>query len=185
MQKNSAFFLDRDGVIIKDIPYLSSIEKIEFLPHTVEAIKLINTSGHKCIVITNQSGVARGLVSLKKVLEIHDHIKDQLSKKEAIIDDFYFCPHHPQGKIKKYSITCKCRKPGIELFLKAAKDYNLELSNTVMIGDKESDLKAGQKVGCQSFMLNTPINFEGNTVNWNLFDLITHILKNELNTKKF
>ena len=155
MRRNKAFFLDRDGVIIKNIPYLNSIGGLEFLPGVEYAIRLINKSGYKCIVITNQSGVARGLVSIDQIEIIHKYIKKSLRKHGAIIDAFYFCPHHPSAKIAKYAINCECRKPRAGMFYQAAKDHKLDLSDSVMVGDNNIDIAAGVNAGCETFQINS------------------------------
>lgn len=161
MQKNRAFFLDRDGVIIRDIPYLNSVKKIEILPGVDAAIRRINKSGYKCIVVTNQSGVARGLVTLEQLATIHEYINNVLVQNGAKIDAFYYCPHHPDGKVKEYAIKCKCRKPGTELILRAANDFGIDLSTSVMVGDRDIDFEAGIKAGCKSFIIGKPMFHEG------------------------
>jgi len=155
MPKNKAFFLDRDGVIIKNIPYLHKIEDIEFISGVNDAIKMINHNGYKCIIVTNQSGVARGILTINKVNEINEFIKNYLEINGAKIDEFYICPHYPDGVIKKYSIVCDCRKPKPGMLKEAAKKYDIELLNSYMIGDKKSDKEAGEEVGCKSFQLKT------------------------------
>jgi len=162
MHKNKAFFLDRDGVIIKNIPYLNTIEELEFLPGIENAIRLINESGYKCIVITNQSGVARGLVSLDELELIHKYINKSLRKHGAIIDAFYFCPHYPSAKIARYAVNCDCRKPRAGMFYQAAKDHKVDLSNSVMVGDKSIDIAAGVNAGCETYQISNSGVFEGN-----------------------
>jgi len=157
MHKNKAFFLDRDGVIIKNIPYLNTIDRLEFLPGVESAIRLINKSGYKCIVITNQSGVARGLVSLDELEHIHKYINKSLQKYGAVIDAFYFCPHYPFAKIEEYAIDCDCRKPRAGMFYQAARDHALDLPNSVMVGDKSIDIDAGINAGCESFQINNSV----------------------------
>jgi D,D-heptose 1,7-bisphosphate phosphatase len=177
MHKNKAFFLDRDGVIIKNIPYLNTIEHLEFLPGVEEAIRLINKSGYKCIVITNQSGVARGLVSLDEIESIHKYINKSLRKYGAIIDAFYFCPHHPSAKIAKYAINCDCRKPRAGMFYEASKDHKVDLSNSVMVGDKSIDIAAGSNAGCECFQINSSDEFAGNkTAYMGLKQIVNYVL---------
>lgn len=155
---NKAFLLDRDGVIIKNKSYLSSADEVEILPGVYDAIKKINDANYRCIVVTNQSGIARGIITLEQLHKIHDRISVLLSKQGARIDAFYYCPHHPAGKVPDFSKKCECRKPDIGLILQAARDYDLDLSHSILVGDNETDMQAGQKAGCKSFLLNVQSN---------------------------
>lgn len=182
MRKNRAFFLDRDGVIIRNIPYLKDESQVELLNGVGEAINKIKQTGFKCIVITNQSGVARGLVSIEDVQRVNDRIRSTLVQKGDILDAFYFCPHHPDGSVKEFAVDCECRKPNPGLLLRAAEDYNLELSESVMIGDEEKDLQAGKKAGCKSFIVGKPMLLDGTSVTFsNLYEVVDYIIgKNHL-----
>lgn len=157
MPKNRAVFLDRDGTIIKDNHYIKDVEKVEFLPNSIEGIKMFNKLGFKCIIVTNQSGVARGLLSIDDVIKVNSYIIDRLSEHGAFIDGIYFCPHYPHGHIKEYSIDCNCRKPKPGLILKAAKELNIKLSESFMIGDKVSDYHAGKNAGCIPILIRDTI----------------------------
>jgi D-glycero-D-manno-heptose 1,7-bisphosphate phosphatase len=177
MHKNKAFFLDRDGVIVRNVPYLNSINNLEFLPGVDSAIKLINNFGYKCIVITNQSGVARGIVSVDQIFSIHEYVKKSLEKAGAIIDAFYFCPHHLKGKIRTYTIECNCRKPRPGMFFQAAKEHNLSLANSIMIGDSNIDIEAGRNAGCKSFLLYNQTVIRGRRISFqSLKEAVTFIL---------
>jgi D-glycero-D-manno-heptose 1,7-bisphosphate phosphatase len=177
MHKNKAFFLDRDGVIIKNVPYLKSIKDLEILPGVDIAIKLVNNFGYKCIVITNQSGIARGIIALDQIFSIHQYIKKSLEKTGAIIDAFYLCPHHLGGKIDSYTVDCDCRKPRPGMFLQAAKDHNLSLPNSIMVGDSPIDVEAGRNAGCQSLLLYSQIMIEGKSITFrSLKEAVTFIL---------
>jgi D-glycero-D-manno-heptose 1,7-bisphosphate phosphatase len=166
-RQNKAFFLDRDGVVIKDVPYLSKVDEIEFLPGVDRAIKRINDYGYKCIVITNQSGIARGLISLDELSSINTYLRNTLKRKGAIIDAFYVCPHHPDGKVKEYAIKCSCRKPGNAMILQAAVEHNLDLSRSIMIGDQDIDVEAGIRAGCNAFLMYKPNLLLGRQVTLN------------------
>lgn len=180
MYKNKAFFLDRDGVIIKDVPYLNTIHGIEFLPGVNNAIKIINKSGYKCIIITNQSTVARGIASLEKVYSIHRYIRKSLLREGAIVDDIYFCPHLVNGKISKYAINCNCRKPRSGMFHRAAKEHKVDLASSIMVGDKRSDIVAGGRVGCKSFQLYKTNIHRGEWVTFmSLLEVVKFVLRNE------
>jgi D-glycero-D-manno-heptose 1,7-bisphosphate phosphatase len=177
IMKNRAFFLDRDGVIIKNIPYLNTVKDLEFLPGVYSAIKQINDFGYKCIVITNQSGVARGIVSVDQIFSIHEYLRRSLEKAGAIIDAFYFCPHHLRGKIRKYTIECDCRKPRSGMFFQAAKEHNLSLANSIMVGDSNIDVEAGRNAGCKSFLLYNQTVISGKMITFqSLKEAVTFIL---------
>ena len=136
-----AIFLDRDGTINVDVSYLHEIEKVEFLPGAIEALRLLKEKGYLLIVVSNQSGVGRGYFSLEDVQRINDYMNECLLEKHAQIDAFYYCPHTPEEK-------CQCRKPGIELYLKAADTFQIDFHNSYMVGDKESDILPAQILGC-------------------------------------
>ena len=148
-----AVFLDRDGTIIEDVGYLNECRKIKFLPRVSTAIKLLNESGFKVIVVTNQSGVARGYFTEEIVKEINRFIQESLAKQGAFIDKIYYCPHHVQGIIQKYKKQCHCRKPNPGMIEKAAREFSIDLKNSFAIGDKISDIEAGHGAGCGTILL--------------------------------
>ncbi len=137
--KKPAIFLDRDGVIIEDSGYVHSKEEVKFLSNAAEAIKKINNAGEKCIIVSNQAGIAHGYYSESEMLETEAWIEGELFKMGAKIDGFYYCPYHPNAKIKKYEKNSIYRKPNPGMILKAAEEHDISLSTSVMIGDKESD----------------------------------------------
>ena len=144
-KKNKAIFLDRDGVIIKDVGYLNQLEQIRFLPQTTTALRYAFKRGYKIIIITNQSVVGRGIISINKLSKIHNFIKKVLRLKKILIKDIFFCPHHPIFGIGKFKKKCKCRKPENLLIEKAIKKYNIDRNSSLFIGDKETDMKAAKK----------------------------------------
>ncbi len=162
------FFFDRDGVLIKNYGYFCNKEKIKWLKGSFDAIKKLNLNKIKIIVVTNQSGIARGYFSEKNLNEFHKSMKQQLKKKKAKIDKFYYCPFHPKGIIKKYSKKSNLRKPNNGMILKAMKKYNLKPSECFMIGDKKSDYMCAKK---------SKIKFEYKK-NLSLYDQVNKILKN-------
>lgn len=145
---NKAVFLDRDGTINKEVHYLRDPEQLELLARVPEAIKMLNEIGFKVIIVTNQSAIARGFLTIKKLNEIHVRLKEMLGEKGAAIDAIYFCPHHP-GQ------DCECRKPKPYLILKAAKEHSIDLKNSYMIGDKYIDIKAGKNSKCKTIFVLT------------------------------
>lgn len=150
--KQKAIFLDRDGTINKYVGFLREIEQFELLPNTSEAIKKINDSGYLAIVVTNQPVVARGEVTFEQLDQIHNKMETLLGKDGAYLDGIYFCPHHPhkgfEGEIPELKVECECRKPKPGMLLQAAKDFNIDLSKSWMIGDSDNDILAGENAGC-------------------------------------
>lgn len=155
--KQKAIFLDRDGTINKYVGFLRSIDDMELLPDVAEAIKLINKSGYLAIVITNQPVIARGEVTVPELQEIHNKMETLLGKDRAYIDGLYYCPHHPhkgyEGEVVELKIDCDCRKPKPGLIIEAAKDYNIDLEQSWVIGDSDSDVQAGEAAGCKSMKI--------------------------------
>ena len=145
--KKRAIFLDRDGTINVDAEYLIDKAKFCWMPDAIEAIRYINEHGALAIVITNQSGVARGFFDEEAVAKLHEWINDELRRYGAHIDGFYYCPHHPEAKIEKYRRDCECRKPKPGLILKAAEEHDIDLAHSIMIGDKERDVLCGKAAG--------------------------------------
>lgn len=151
--RQKAIFLDRDGTINKYVGFLRNINDFELIEGVSEAIKLINQSGYLAIVVTNQPVIARGEVTWEELHEIHKKMETLLGKDGAYIDGIYICPHHPdkgfEGERPEYKFDCDCRKPKAGLFLQAAKDYNIELTQSIMIGDDKRDVEAGKNAKCQ------------------------------------
>ena len=152
-----AIFLDRDGVLIKDMDKNPVVENFELLEDVEDAIKKINQSGYLAIVVTNQPMIAKGFVTFSDVDDVHKKLETQLGKSGAYLDDIYFCPHHPdkgyEGEIPELKIVCDCRKPKPGMLLKAAQDYHIDLEKSWMIGDRETDIKAGRAAGCRTVFI--------------------------------
>ena len=150
--KQKAIFLDRDGTINKYVGFLTDINEFELLDGVTEAIKMINESGYLAIV-TNQPVIARGEVSVEELQEIHNKMETLLGQAGAYIDDIFYCPHHPhkgyEGERPEYKIECECRKPKPGMLFAAAEKYNIDLSESWMIGDGENDIEAGKNAGCK------------------------------------
>ena len=144
---NKAIFLDRDGVLIEDVGYLSDLNQIHYLDKSVEGLRLLQELGYSLIVVTNQSGVARGYFKERFVKKTHEQIKAYFLSHGIEILHFYYCPHYENGQIKKYAIVCDCRKPKIGLLRKAEEDYGVCLSKSIMIGDKASDMQLAHNAG--------------------------------------
>jgi D,D-heptose 1,7-bisphosphate phosphatase len=156
-QHQRAIFLDRDGTINKYKGFLTNPEDFELLPGVAETIRTINHSGYLCIVVSNQPVIARGDCTFEELQTIHDKMETLLGKEGAFVDGIYYCPHHPdkgfKGERPEYKIDCDCRKPKAGLLLQAAKDWNIDLSQSYMIGDSDRDVEAGQNAGCKASIL--------------------------------
>ena len=157
-----AIFLDRDGVINKERKdYVKSIEEFQILDGVPESIKMLKEKGFVVIVITNQSAINRGLVTIETLNEIHNHLQKILKDNNTSIDDFYFCPHIPDE-------NCQCRKPNPGMLIKAVQDHDIDMNQSFMIGDSLTDVQAAQKAGCKGILLNQ---------NQTLLELITNLIK--------
>lgn len=155
--KQKAIFLDRDGTLNKYVGYLRTPEQFELLAGVGEAIRKINLSGYLAIVVTNQPVIARGEVTVDGLQQIHNKMETLLGKEGAYLDGVYYCPHHPDkgfaGEVEELKIVCECRKPKAGLLLQAAKDFNIDLSQSWMIGDSENDVLAGKNAGCKTALI--------------------------------
>lgn len=155
--KQKAIFLDRDGTINKYVGYLRTPEQFELLEGVGEAIRKINLFGYLAIVVTNQPVIARGEVTADGLQQIHNKMETMLGKEGAYLDGVYYCPHHPDkgfaGEVEELKIVCECRKPKAGLLLQAAKDFNIDLSQSWMIGDSENDVLAGKNAGCKTALI--------------------------------
>ncbi len=155
--KQKAIFLDRDGTINRYVGYLRKPEELELIDGVGEAIRKINNSGYLAIVVTNQPVVARGEVSTDELQLIHNRLETLLGNSGAYLDGIYYCPHHPdkgfEGEIVDLKIECDCRKPKPGMLMKAAKDFNIDLKESWMIGDSENDILAGKNAGCSTALI--------------------------------
>lgn len=145
--KTKAAFIDRDGVINEERNYVHHIADFMLLPGVIDGLILLRDAGYRLIIVTNQAGIARGYYDQAAMDHLHDHLRTLLSEHGVALDAIYFCPHHPQGSVKTLTIDCNCRKPAPGMLLQAAKDFNLDLTTSVLIGDKLSDIQAGKNAG--------------------------------------
>ena len=142
MQK--AVFLDRDGVVNIDYGYIGQIERFDIIRGTAKALKKLKDMGYLTVLVTNQSGIARGKYTYSDFLKVSAFMQANLSLYDACFDGIYCCPHHDNALIEQYRVSCECRKPKPGMLLQAAKDLNIDLSNSYMIGDRKSDVLAGE-----------------------------------------
>lgn len=145
-----AAFLDRDGVLNVDHGYAHKPDQLEWIAGAPQAVRLLNEAGYLVIVVTNQSGVARGFYDEGAVRQFHSHMEDALHAQGAHIDAFYYCPHHPEGTVKAFSVSCNCRKPGTGMLEQAAREWPIDLGRSFLIGDKESDMAAADAFKIQA-----------------------------------
>lgn len=155
MKKNTAIFLDRDGTINDEVGYLDHENKLQIIPAAFEAVRLINESGMKAVVITNQAGVAKGLLTEKFVRKINGQIQSALLERGALIDRFYFCPHHPSEGNDPYRKICDCRKPEPGLLHQAAADLDIDLARSYLIGDRLRDIETAHRAGARGILVMT------------------------------
>lgn len=167
MKKRPAVFLDRDGVLNVDRGYLYKREDLEWMPGAIDAIKMLNDKGYLVFVVTNQSGIARGFFEEDDVYALHSYMAEEVERRNAVIHYFYFCPHHPEGMVEKYSKVCRCRKPLPGLIEQACQEWPIDLKASFLIGDMERDIEAANDAGIPGYL------FAGG----DLYDFVEDILK--------
>ena len=153
MRTTSAVFLDRDGVIIEEEHHLARVEQVRLVAGCAAAIRRLNQAGLPVVVVTNQSGVARGLFPEERVEEVHAYIDNLLAEEGAFVWRYYHCPHHPTEGVGRYRVDCECRKPRPGMLRAAATDFGLDLRQSWLIGDTLTDLEAGAAVGCRTILV--------------------------------
>jgi D-glycero-D-manno-heptose 1,7-bisphosphate phosphatase len=183
MKKNRAVFLDRDGTINEEVGYLKHFDDLRLFPFTAKAVGMIREAGMKAVVVSNQSGVARGFFDEDFVTALHERINAILSQEGTGIDRFYFCPHHPTEGLGEYVRDCHCRKPKTGMLLQASKELDIDLSRSYMVGDTERDLETARNAGVTGVLVRTGYgkdieNTEGVAyVAADLLDAVNWILK--------
>ena len=183
----SAIFLDRDGTLNEDVGYLDRLERLTLFPWSLDAIRLLRRAGFAVVVVTNQGGVARGLVSESFVAEVRRVVDDRLAAIGERLDGHYCCPHEPHAPIAKYRRECDCRKPRPGLLHRAARELGLDLARSVVIGDKWSDVQAARAAGAGAVLVRTgygrsqegtpPAGLRPDTVADTLMDAASWILR--------
>lgn len=153
--KPQAILCDRDGTLIQDKHFLRTPDQIEWIPGVLEAIQFLKFQEIKVLVLTNQSGVARGYFGLDAVEAVHQQLRRDVEEVSGAIADFYYCPHHPNGEVMDYSFPCDCRKPSPGMFLQAIREHDLNPSQCWVIGDRLRDLEPGLQLGMKAFLVKT------------------------------
>lgn len=153
--KRRAVFLDRDGTIIREVGYVDKPSKVELLPRSVGAIRTLNQAGFQVVVVTNQSGVARGYFTEEMVSKVHQRLIKLLQQEGAHLNRIYYCPHHPEEGNPPYQRDCSCRKPKPGMLLEASRELNLDLPRSFMVSDKYSDLQMAHQLGVKGILVLT------------------------------
>jgi D-glycero-D-manno-heptose 1,7-bisphosphate phosphatase len=159
---NAAIFLDKDGTLINNVPYNVDPNQIVLCTGVNPGLKLLSQAGFQLIVVSNQSGIARGFFPESAIFAVETRLRDLLQKEAGVsLAGFYYCPHHPEGIVKQYAMACSCRKPDPGLLQQAARDLDINLQDSWMIGDILDDVEAGRRAGCQTILINN-----GNENEW-------------------
>lgn len=155
IEKRPAIFLDRDGVLNEEKSYICSIDDLAIFPYAEDCVKKIKDNGYYAIVITNQSGVARGFFTEEQLVKMNQYLKQRTG-----VDAVYYCPHHPEGIVSQYRKSCDCRKPQTGLLEQACRDYNIDMEHSYLIGDRAGDIITGQKIGIKTVLLESGYGLE-------------------------
>lgn len=150
-----AIFLDRDGTLNVDVGYLHRLEDLELFPWTADALRLLKRAGYTLVVVTNQSGIAQGLIDPGFIQICHDEMRARLERGGADLDALYYCTHHPRGSIKELAVECRCRKPSPGMVEDAVRDLGVDPTQSWVIGDKWLDVNLGRAVGARSILVRT------------------------------
>jgi len=150
-----AVFLDRDSTVIEDMRYSADIARMKVLPGVIEGLVRLQEAGYTLVIVTNQSGVARGCFTEAELRAFHEALTARLAESGVRLARIYYCPHYPEGKLPEYSTVCDCRKPAPGMILRAAKELALDLPDSWMIGDSDRDTAAGRGAGCRTILVET------------------------------
>ncbi len=159
--RKRAVFIDKDGTLVEDIPYNVDPGLIRFTTGAVSGLQLLKQLGYLIVIVTNQSGVARGMFTERDLMSVRDKIRQMLLIHGVTLDAFVYCPHHPDGNVKEYVVECICRKPLPGLILNVAEQLDIDLQGSWMIGDILDDVEAGNRAGCRTILIDN-----GNETEW-------------------
>ena len=155
-----AVFLDRDGTVIEEVGYLNRLDRVSFFPWSVDAIRVLNEAGFLVVIVTNQAGVARGYFDEALVRDTHALIDRRIRDGGARVDAFYYCPHHPNGVVESLATVCECRKPKPGMLLQAARDLDIDLAASFVVGDRWIDVQMGRAAGSRTVLVRTGYGLE-------------------------
>lgn len=164
--KAKAVFFDRDGVLNKDVAYLYKIQDLVWVDGALKALAYLTELGYKIFIVTNQSGIARGYYTIEQMNELHTYMQQQINNAGGKIEKIYYCPHHPDGSVSEYAITCSCRKPKPGMLLEAMKEYSIDQKQSFLIGDSKRDVEAAEAAGIKGYLFQ----------DGNLLDFVKEIL---------
>jgi D-glycero-D-manno-heptose 1,7-bisphosphate phosphatase len=150
-----AVFLDRDGTLIEEVGYLDRPERVELYPYSTAAVRALNRAGIVVVIVSNQSGIARGFFTPAVVDAVHEHIAGLLGRGGATIDAYYYCPHHPDGKVREYARACDCRKPGRGMVDRAVRELGVDPGRSFVVGDRWLDVQLARTVGGRGILVRT------------------------------
>jgi D-glycero-D-manno-heptose 1,7-bisphosphate phosphatase len=150
-----AVFVDRDGTLLEEAGYLDRLERLAFFPFAIDAVRLLNQASYAVVIVTNQSGIARGMYAEPFVRETHAVMRTRMEEGGARVDGFYYCPHHPDATVAEFKRDCDCRKPAPGMLTAAARDLDLDLSRSFSIGDKWTDVAVGTAAGARGILVRT------------------------------
>jgi D-glycero-D-manno-heptose 1,7-bisphosphate phosphatase len=153
--KKPAVFIDRDGTVNEQMGYINHVSRFVILPGVVEALRLLNENGFHAVIVSNQSGVARGYFPLGLVQEVHDFLDASLKKYHVTVDGIFFCPHHPNGSVPEFTKRCNCRKPRTGLIDQACRSLEIDLQNSYAIGDRCEDIQFAWRAGVTGILVKT------------------------------
>ena len=151
----SAVFLDRDGTLIEEVGYLDRPERVELYPWATAAVRALNRAGVRIVMVTNQSGIARGFFTEATLQRVHDRIAELLARGGAHIDAYYYCPHHPDGTVAALARACDCRKPGRALVDRAVESFGIAPARSFAVGDRWFDVALARTVGAKGVLVRT------------------------------
>jgi D-glycero-D-manno-heptose 1,7-bisphosphate phosphatase len=182
----SAVFLDRDGTLIEEVGYLDRPERVSLYPFAIDAIRALNRASIPVVLVTNQSGVARGFFTERVVEDVHRHIAALLARGGAHIDAYYYCPHHPDGCVAELAIACECRKPRRAMVDRAAQQFGVEPARSFAVGDRWADIGLARAIGGRGVLVRTgygaheeqrpPAGLQADAVVNNLIEAVSWIL---------
>lgn len=167
-----AIFLDKDGTLVENVPFNVNPALIQLTWQAGQALQIFRSLGYKLIVVSNQSGIAKGLFTETALKPVENRLAERLIQYGVTLDGFYYCPHSPDGVVSRYAISCTCRKPMPGMLLRAAKEHGIDLEQSWMIGDILHDVEAGRRAGCNTVLIDN-----GNETEWKLSPLRTPDLK--------
>jgi D-glycero-D-manno-heptose 1,7-bisphosphate phosphatase len=150
-----AVFLDRDGTMIEDVGYLDRLERLKLFPFTIDAVRLLNRGAFKVVVVTSQNGVANGVVSEEFLAQAHAHLSRAFEAAGGRVEGYYYCPHSPHAPVERYRVDCECRKPKPGMILAAARDHEIDLAQSFVVGDRWRDIEMGLAAGTRAILVQT------------------------------